>query len=233
VKQIKAKIIILCRADLFDRLPGPNKNKIKRDSGIILDWHQDVKDLKSTNLVKLINLRAKIALNREVDVFGEFFPPEVAYGNTVKVLLDNTRHTPRDIIQLLNEIQKHTKKDNPSVDNISNGIRTYSIDYFVGEIIDELNGFLTPDEVEDTIQILGTNGKSHFKLADLEVMKKNNENYKSLDLPKILTVLFNCSAIGNSNDQFITFKYRNRHASINCTDEFIVHNGLRKGLNLA
>ena len=43
-----------------------------------------------------------------------------------KYLLEHTRHTPRDIIQLLNEIQKHSK-DNPSKANIANAVRTYSI----------------------------------------------------------------------------------------------------------
>jgi len=231
--QVKARIIILCRTDLFDRLSGPNKNKIKRDSGIILDWFQDVKDPKSTNLVKLINLRTKISLNRDADVFEEFFPREISYGSTTKVLLENTRHTPRDIIQLLNEIQKHTKRGNPTRDNILNGIRTYSIDYFVGEIKDELTGFLKMDEVENIIQILGTVGKSRFSLSELENIKKKDERFKQLDLLKILDSLFNCSAIGNINEKYVTFKYRNRHVSIKFNDEFLVHNGLRKGLNLS
>jgi len=232
-KQVKAKIVVLCRTDLFDKLSGPNNNKIKRDSGITLDWFQDVKDLKSTNLIKLINLRAKISLNRDVDVFEEFLPDEVSYASTIRVLLDNTRHTPRDIIQLLNKIQKHTRKDNPSKANILNAIRTYSTDYFVGEIKDELEGFLQMDERENTIQILGTNGKAHFNISELEKIKNKNERFKSLELTKILTVLFNCGAIGNTDNNYVTFKYRNRHASINFNDDFIVHNGLRKGLNLA
>lgn len=232
--QVKAKVIILCRTDLFDKISGPNKNKIKRDSGIILDWFQDVKDLKSTNLVKLINLRTKISLNRDVDVFDEFFPKEISYGSTIKVLIENTRHTPRDIIQLLNEIQKHTKKrKNPTRDNIYNGLRTYSIDYFVGEIKDELTGFLKRDEVENIIQLLGTMGQSRFSLSELEIIKNKDERFKQLDLLEILDSLFNCSAIGNINEKYVTFKYRNRHVPINFNDDFLVHNGLRKGLNLS
>lgn len=231
--QINAKVIVLCRTDLFDKLPGPNKNKIKRDSGIILDWFQDVKDPKSTNLIKLINLRTKISLKKDVDVFEEFFPEEISYGNTIKIILENTRHTPRDIIQLLNEIQNHTKRNNnPTRDNILNGLRTYSIDYFVGEIKDELTGFLKRDEVENTIQILGTMGKSRFSLSELENIKNNDGRFKQLDLLEILDYLFNCSAIGNINEKYVTFKYRNRHVPINFNDEFIVHSGLRKGLNL-
>ncbi|MCK4796890.1 MAG: hypothetical protein KAT05_05875 [Spirochaetes bacterium] len=231
VNNVNAKIIILCRTDLFDKLPGPNNNKIRRDSGITLDWFQDVKEVKSTNLIKLINLRAKISLNKEVDVFEDYFPEYVSNRSTIKLLLENTRHTPRDIIQLLNEIQKHTNKDNTSKTNILNGIRTYSIDYFVGEIIDELNGFLSVDEVNGIIQMLGANGKSRFNLSDLKCIK--DDRFKSLDLNKILNVLFNCSAIGNiKQGEYITFRYRNRHVAMNLNDDFLVHNGLRKGLNL-
>lgn len=232
---INAKVVILCRTDLFDKLSGPNNNKIKRDSGITLDWFQDVRDQKSTNLIKLINLRGKISLDRHLDVLKEFFPEEISEGNaTLKVLLENTRHTPRDIIQLLNEIQKHTKREKPSKTNILNGLRTYSIDYFVGEIRDELTGFLNDDdEVDKTIQLLGIVGKSHFTFSELEKIKNSDRRFNNLDLLNILDVLFNCSAIGNINDRYITFKYRNRHVAINFNEDYLVHKGLRKGLNLS
>jgi len=37
---VGAKIIILCRTDLFERLPGPNKNKIRQDSSYEIDWYR-------------------------------------------------------------------------------------------------------------------------------------------------------------------------------------------------
>ena len=37
---------------------------------------------------------------------------------------------------------------------------------------------------------------------------------------------------GITGENYITFKYRNRHASINFNHDFLVHNGLRKGLNI-
>lgn len=36
-----AKVLLLCRTDLYERLPGPNKNKIRQDSGVSLDWYHD------------------------------------------------------------------------------------------------------------------------------------------------------------------------------------------------
>ena len=70
--------------------PGTNKNKIRQDYAIVLNWYQDVKDVSSTNLVRLINLRAKTSLKRDVNVFDEFLPEETREGDpTVKTLLDN------------------------------------------------------------------------------------------------------------------------------------------------
>ncbi|AYK14160.1 MAG: hypothetical protein WBI12_00070 [Methanosarcina flavescens] len=67
--KVNARIIVLCRTDIFDKLGGPNKNKVRRDSGILLDWFQDVNDLKSTNIIKLVNLRAELSLGRKIDIF--------------------------------------------------------------------------------------------------------------------------------------------------------------------
>ena len=60
---VKAKTVVLCRTDLFEKLPGANTNKIRQDSAIVLDWYQDVRNVRSINLIKLINLRAKVSLN--------------------------------------------------------------------------------------------------------------------------------------------------------------------------
>ena len=231
---VKAKIVVLCRTDLFEKLPGANKNKIRQDSAIVLDWYQDVKNVSSTNLVKLINLRAKLSLNRMVDIFEEFLPPEIWPGlSTGKALLDHTRHTPRDIIQLLNKVQEHTKSINPTRNEVMNGIRTYSFDYLVPEIRDELAGYLEPDEIEQAIKLLGNMKKSKFDLDELQHTVKNDGRFSSLDSMKILNALFDCNAIGNVlKGTYHSWKYRNRYASFDPNEQIVVHRGLRKGLNL-
>ena len=152
---------------------------------------------------------------------------------TGKALLDHTRHTPRDIIQLLNKIQKHTKSINPTQNEVRNGIRTYSFDYLVPEIQDELAGYLEPDEIEQVIQFLGNMKKSEFDLDELQHMIKNNERFNSLNSMKILNALFDCNAIGNViKGKYHSWKYRNRYASFDPNERIIIHRGLRKGLNL-
>ncbi|MBP1929493.1 hypothetical protein J2741_002040 [Methanolinea mesophila] len=234
---IRAKIIILCRTDLFEKLPGTNKNKIKQDSALVLDWYQDVTDIKSTNLVKLINLRAYASLNREVDVFDEYLP-HYYKGNTtvIRQVFDNTRHTPRDIIQLLNKIQEHSKiqnRERPSVENIKNGLRGYSLDYLVPEIKDELVGYLSNEEIEKIILLLSAMRRPTFSLHEIEAFSQSDVSFSDLTLTKILPILYDCNAIGNIDRAgFVSWKYRNRYSSFDPHSNIIIHKGLRKGLSL-
>jgi len=235
---INSKFVVLCRTDLFEKLPGPNKNKIKRDSAIVLDWYQDVTDVKSTNLIKMINMRAKNSLKKEVDIFQEFFPPMIQDIPTERALVEYTRHTPRDIIQLFNEIQLHQKdkKSKEEVlrsDTIKNGMRTYSYEYLVPEIKDELVGYLSNEEIEQSLVLFSSMKRSRFSYAELEKVKISNSMFSSLDLQKILPILFDCNAIGNvGQGGYHSWKFRNRYATFNGNDEIEIHRGLRKGLNL-
>ena len=237
--EIPAKIIIMCRTDLFNTLSGPNKNKIKQHSGIVLDWYQDTSNLININLAKIINLRTKISLNSEIDIFKDCLPPYFyQWGQkkeTIHVLFDYTRHTPRDIIQLLNEIQKHTgKSTKPSKENIKYALISYSKDYFVSEIRDELDGFISKNELNYLIPLLISVGNYRFSLDELENKIKGNDKYKSIDSNRLIDALFNCNAIGNIDNvsNFVTFKYRNPYAEFNPNSDILVHNGLQKALNL-
>ncbi len=235
---VNSKVIVLCRTDLFDKLPGPNKNKIKQDYSKTLDWYQNVKDVTSVNLVKLVNLRAKTYLKREVDIFQEFLPSEIRHGDpTVKTLLDNTRYRPRDFIQLLKNIQDHTKGATPTVGEVWDGLRTYSLNYLIGEITDELSGYLTPEEIDNSIKLLGSMNEIRFTLTDLERKKNTDERFNSLELPKILNHLFDSSAIGNVRRNSIgedryAMKYRNPYASFDPNETITIHLGLCKALNI-
>lgn len=233
---VNAKIVILCRTDLLDKLSDPNKNKVILDSGVVLEWYDDVRDAKATNLVHLINLRAKISLKHDVDVFNEFLPEKIMGDKpTVKVLLDHTRHTPRDIIQMMNKIQEHTKGKTPTRDDIWNGLRTYSIQYFMQEIHDELVGFLTNEERDGAFQLITAMGKSKFFIKEFEQKKSRDARFKDLDLNKILNIFYNCNAIGNFNRKsgHYSWKYRNRYSSFDPNQHIAVHLGLHKALNIS
>ena len=236
---VNAKILLLCRRDLLDKLKDPNLNKIITDYGIYLNWYQDVRDVKATNLVQLVNHRAKVTLKRDVDVFSEFFPEHfveesVTNNMNIKKLLNNTRHTPRDILQLMKHIQSYTKGSIVSNDDIKNGLRQYSIEYFRKEINDEVFGFLSNEEQDKIFDLLASFGKSNFILSDIQQKANNDERFADLDLVKIFTTLYNCNAIGNADikTNYINWKYRNYYSSFSPDQMINVHGGLFKALNL-
>lgn len=239
-KMIPAKIVIMCRTDLFNNLLGSNINKVKQHSGINLDWFQDTADLKNTNLAKLINLRTKLSLkSKKIDIFQHCLPPDIHHRGmkkeTLRVLFEYTRHTPRDIIQLFNEIQKHTKESmRPSKENIKYALISYSKDYFISEIRDELYGFIGDDEIKYFGSLLIAVGKYRFNEDELKKEIQSNDKYKSIDYHRLINALYNCNAIGqiDNSTNYVTFKYRNPYAEYNPNNDILVHNGLQKALNL-
>lgn len=236
---MKVKIIVMCRTDMFYKLSKPDLNKVKQNGGIVLDWFQNTSELSSTNLAKLINLRAKVSLGKEVNVFETFLPQYMTSGKnnkkTIQVLFDHTRHLPRDMIMLFNNIQEHTKDSNcVSVNDIQTALGAYSKNYFIGEIKDQLYGFLDNNDIEKTFQLLAKTGWYRFNISNLEAAIQDDNGFSSMNLNSILNALFNCNAIGNidRNTNHVTYKFRNQYAEFNPNQSIVVHYGLQKGLNL-
>ncbi len=234
---VKAKAIVLCRTDLYEKFTDPNKNKIRQDSSIELDWYQKSSDIFSSSLIKIINLRAKISLKKEVNIFREYFPERIWNEEPAKTLLDNTRYRPRDIIMLLNYIQQYTNGDRPTAYEVREGIRAYSYKYFLPEIRDELAGYLTSEEIDLSINLLGEMGKVKFDIESLKLKKSGDECYNSLNIDKALRALYDCSAIGNvrkntSGQERFSFKYRNPNNVFYSDSSIKIHWGMAKGLNI-
>jgi len=117
------KIVVLCRTDLFEKLPGPNKNKLRQDSALELDWYHDPRSPENSDLISLMNLRASLSADADIDVFGRFFPKEVNNKPVHHFLLDHTRHTPRDFIQLMNHLKPFFSGRKFTREEILSGIR--------------------------------------------------------------------------------------------------------------
>ena len=154
---VPCKIIVLCRTELFERLPGPNKNKVRQDSSVELDWYHNPSKPETSMLVRLVNKRAQLVDEEIRDLFIEFFPR--VWNNSqpfVSFLLQHTRHTPRDFIQLLAHIQKCCIRGEITHRQILAGIRNYSSKYFLPEIRDELVGYVAQDRSEALIRAISS-----------------------------------------------------------------------------
>lgn len=236
---VPSKIILLCRTDIFELLPGANNNKIRHDHAVELDWYHDPREPHSSGLVKIANKRTKRSLGVETDLFLDFFPRTFDRRRIELALLDMTRHTPRDFLRLLHHIQQYSKKPGklPQT-SISSGMREYSIRYFLPEIRDELSGYAEPDEITFILNALGMLRKRDFQISELITVSRSIPSPLSEDrMHEIARALFQCSALGNiqrrsGGTTHYTFKYRNRHSSFNETEGIMLHRGLWKALNL-
>lgn len=235
---VNAKIILLCRTDIFELLEGANKNKIRQDSALELDWYSNPSSPAKSRLVSIADLRAEVALAREVNILEEFFPPRLYGKSTSQSLLDTTRHTPRDFLQLLKMIQSTCQDSEMSLDNIRNGMRRYSLEYFMPEIIDELQGYVSATEAKEFFRVAGSLRQRDFSQKDLHSQAlAESSSLSSSKIDIILRALFECSGIGNIEKHargktIFTFRYRNRHTPFNVKQRMLLHRGLWRALNL-
>ena len=141
--------------------------------------------------------------------------------DTTRFLLELTRHTPRDFITLLNYIQGYAEESAPvSSSHILSAVRSYSVDYFVPEIKDELHGYLTPNQIDNLIALFSGLGKREFTFNDLSRCAYQFQPALNVEPALALRLLFECSAIGTLD------------AVLDLGKKLILHRGMWKGLNL-
>jgi hypothetical protein len=254
-ENVPAKILLLCRTDLFEKLPGANKNKLRQDSAIILDWYHDPRQPGGSNLVRLVNLKARVSDRSLADIFAAYFPPQmrlrggrgrrVLRQSIVPHLLEFTRHTPRDFIQVLTHIQRFDPTEQHSIhkrlteEQVMSGLRSYSIDYFLPEIKDELVGYFPASVVEAAFSLIGSLRKREFTFKELCAKAEEQPRFGELDIPGLVGALFECSAIGNVNSArgsrgavYFTWKYRNRNSTLDLQEKLLLHKGMWRALNV-
>jgi hypothetical protein len=235
---LPAKILVLCRTDLFERLPGANKNKIRQNAAVHIDWTCDTRDAKTSKLIDLINRRAGLSLGRGIDVFEYYLPRTLqpsGRGDIRLQLLGHTRHVPRDMVMLFKSLQEHSGEGPMTPHQVGNALTAYSRDYLLPEIKDELDGYIEGNDINTMFQALGAIRKVSPTIHELEEHVQALHAGSSFALDKILSALFECSAIGNlltSRSTQTVFKYCNRHSAFNWQERIMVHEGLWRALNL-
>lgn len=230
------KIVILCRTDLFEKTSNANKNKVRQDYAVELDWFHDPREPQKSQLVEIANTRATLSLKKETNVFREFFPAEIEHTPAVTYCLEMTRHTPRDFLQILSHVQKFSSGGKLTVAQVKSGLRDYSIKYFLPEIKDELNGYCPQAEIEAFVRALSRLKKREFGYQEF-VAEMRIEGFEETSSRRVLEALFECSAIGTISQRpsglnFFTFKFRNRNSVFNSSERILLHRGVWKALNL-
>jgi hypothetical protein len=237
---VPAKIVLLCRTDLFERLPGPNNNKIRQDYAVNLEWINNEKNYKHAPLVELINRRASLKTGFPVDVFDLLLPALEDTKDKINVrahLLEHTRHVPRDMVMLFRSLQQYSGDGRMTLGQLFDALASYSRTYFVNEMKDELDGQVSSDDVLRAFRLFTSVRKRIVKISDLESRAVELKYPGSFDLRLVLRLLFDCSAIGNARTlqtftRDIQFKFRNRFSELNEMEYIVFHRALWKGLDL-
>jgi hypothetical protein len=234
-----AKVILLCRNDIYAQLPGPNLNKVRTDSSIQLDWHSDPQHPETSDLVTLANAKARVSDPKLEDLFGAFLPMTVGGKGTTlmpetriyKFLLERTRHLPRDFLQLLREIQivAGTTKGRLTDERVLGGARNYSRSYFLSEIRDELAGHFSREGHAAGFDALGMLPAARFTAAEfMDLLGPDSE----VDGIRFLRALYDCGAIGNLQNGRYAFRYRNPDVPFNPQATITLHRGLAPAINV-
>ncbi|AGP78813.1 hypothetical protein I633_15155 [Alteromonas mediterranea 615] len=234
---LPTKIIVLCRVDLFQKISGANKNKIRQNFSVELDWYQHPSDPGNSILFDLLNHRAAQSLDEPHSIL-KFLndQPKVGPQEAKHYLLSYTRHRPRDIIVLLSTLQQKviSLPIGPTV--FHSAARTFAQNYFVGEISDELYGFLDQQKIEATFEALSQMKLKEFTFSQANAIFKEYLGDET-DVVAILKRLYECGAVGNgytspAGRKSYNFKFSHPHSTFSSSHSIKVHNGLASALNL-
>lgn len=239
--QLPIKFIVLARSDVLALCNDPDLNKIKRDSGTLLNWYQDVQNPENSDLMCLVTLRFMTAgLPREEATkhWVKLFPRKIKDKDSWLYILSHTLNRPRDILQFLIECQKlYPHKEDLSYSEVNSALASYSENYFLEELKNEITGFFSDPIVTALPVVLSRIGQRNFTYNSWYAEVSKEPVMANEDPKKIIEILFENSYLGQIRQrgtrEFVIFKHRDKHETINYNDKFIIHRGLFKALNLA
>lgn len=234
------KIVLFIREDIINNVTDPDLNKIKRDGAILLNWHNNLNDLKS-----VVNLRFKhsgVENDRIEKHWDYLFPRKIKNKNSWFYILDHTLYKPRDILQFLKCCQElYPLKQNLTYSEVRNALKTYSRDYFLEEMKNEITGFVDDDHINALPSVLQKIGERSFYFSEFRKIMEEQSLNKILDehnIKHLLLLLFEAGYIGqlipNTRDNRLSviFKYRNPNSTIDYSQKFITHRGIYNGLGV-
>lgn len=244
-------VVLLIRNDVFSRiaLSLPDSQKMRDDLSFDLDWRiLSGPGGRNAPLVQLVNTKAARAAGVEdIDILS-YFPDEIRVGGrkgkaqrefpTFQYILNMTRHTPRDLLRIFEEIRKvedsgvyPPSEDVLSDEVIHEGVLQYSTKYFVGAINNEFAGYAGgPESAAAAIRALKAIGKQHFDAREFRGALETEDVERAADSEHLLRLLFFAGAIGNyvaGRDQsYMQFFHRRDDSEIYLKGAFILHHAL-------
>ncbi|MGD6778849.1 P-loop ATPase, Sll1717 family [Sutcliffiella horikoshii] len=238
--KVPIKIVLFIREDIVNNVTDPDLNKIKRDGAIILNWNNRLDDLKS-----IVNLRFEYSGISKLNViqhWEKIFPRVIKDKKSWTYILDHTLYKPRDILQFLKSCQElYPNNTKLTFSEVRNVLKTYSREYFIEEMKNEITGFINDEHINILPSVLQKIGERSFSFIEFSRMMEEqgtNENIKDSNIKYLLLLLFEAGYIGHliantrNSGSSVIFKYRNGNAQIDYSQKFLTHKGLYNGLGV-
>jgi len=243
-------VVLLLRNDVFSRisLSLPDSQKMRDDLSFDLDWRvlSGPSGVRAP-LMKLVNTKAAQVLGVEsIDVLS-YFPAQIGVGGrgktprsfpTFQYLLNMTRHTPRDLLRLFEEIRKvdasglyGQSEDMLNPETIHEGVLQYASKYFVGAISNEFAGYQGgPESALSAMAALRAIGKQTFNAEEFRLALDGLETPAGSEATQLLKLLFYAGAIGNyvagRDESYMQFYHRRDDSDIYLKGSFVLHHAL-------
>lgn len=254
-------IALLIRNDVFSRvsLTLPDSQKMRDDNAVELDWRV-LSGARGANapLLQLANEKAAKAAGLErLDVLS-YFPASIEVGqrvnggsrrqiDTLQYLLNMTRHTPRDLLRLFEEIRRVDESNvfgtprggKLSQDLIREGVVQYANRYFTGAIRNEFAGFTGgPDQGQAALSALQSLPSQMFDRAQFVEALKEVGYDDAATADRLLRLLFFAGAIGNfvrrkqGQESYLQFYHRRDDSDIYLKGSLTMHSALCHAWNV-
>lgn len=248
------RIVLLLRNDVFSRvsLTLPDSQKMRDDFAVELDWRV-LSGSQGTNspLMRLVNDKATQAFGGErIDVLS-YFPRSIEVGRAaaagprllppMQYLLNLTRHTPRDLLRLLDEIRRvqasGTFQSTPQAalpqEVIREGVLQYSNRYFTNAIRNEFAGFNGgPEQAQAAMSALQSMPSQVFERPAF-LGSLRDLGYPDVALgDRLLKLLFFAGAVGNlvrrkaGQESYLQFYHRRDDSEIYLKGQLTIHGAL-------
>lgn len=234
--------VVFLRDDIYSILTDADKTKWD-DFKIELDWDKNkIKDLVAFRISRALNPKGEI-MKFDTAWHSLFDRVPLPVGNqqgkemsAFEFMSRSTHLRPRDFTKYIQACAEETPDGAKIIpaSSVKKVDKAFS-NYLKRELIDEIHSVI-PD-ISNIFDILSQIRKQTFTQEEFKAVlkQKNREGMvKETDAAFVLRILFLFSVIGNQPRQVnqTVFRYLNKEASPNFTENFVVHRGLLKSLQI-
>lgn len=238
------RIVLLLRPDIFHSLSLQNATNKLLDNSVFLDWRTTYQTYKTSHLYEVAKkLLAYQQNDIEGDIFENYFPWNIPSSNYIErdkdtafmEFLKISLSRPRDILVIMQNLQKIMKRDNlgnlqffdKSVFESDEFQNKYS-EYFMSSLKDQLSFYYSNVDFEHFIKLFDFFDNTDFSYDDykanydkfIEYILNNAEEIPEFidDEKKLLQLLYDCNVItaiehDESERDFFHFSYREKDSS--------------------